>query len=247
MYNEYQSQAIPQMNEQSRFMARTYGWMALALLISAVSAFITATLLATHLYTAGANARAVYQTVMGFFMVAAIAEIALVWWLSASIRRISVSAATIGFIVYSVLNGITLSTIFFAYDLSSIAGAFFATALTFCAMSLYGLKTKRNLMSMGRYLMMGVMGIVIASVVQLVLSLITRQPLYMLDMLISAAVVVVFTALTAYDSQKILRTAEYANGNDAYKKVAILGALELYLDFINILLALLRLFGKRRS
>ena len=244
---DFQTMALPQEREQSRFMARTYGWMAVALFISAASAFAAATLLATRMYTPGANARAVYQTVMGFFMVAAIAEIALVWWLSASIRRISVGAATVGFVVYSVLNGVTLSTIFFAYELSSIAGAFFATAITFCLMSLYGLKTKRNLMSMGRYLMMGVIGIVVASLVQFLLSLVTRKPLYMLDLLISVAVVVVFTALTAYDSQKILRTARYADGSDAYKKVAILGALELYLDFINILLALLRLFGKRRN
>ncbi|MCR5724483.1 MAG: Bax inhibitor-1/YccA family protein [Treponema sp.] len=246
MYNN-QTSALPRESEQSRFMARTYGWMAFALFLSAVSAFVTATLLATRMYAPAANPRAVYQSVMGFFMVCAIAEIALVWWLSASIRRISVGAATIGFVVYSVLNGVTLSTIFFAYDFSSIAGAFFSTAITFCVMSLYGLRTKRNLMSFGRYLMMGVIGILIASLVQFVLSLITRQPLYLLDMLISVAVVVVFTALTAYDSQKILRTAQYADGSEAYKKVAILGALELYLDFINILLALLRLFGKRRS
>lgn len=247
MYNDYQTTALPRESELSRFMARTYGWMAVALLISAASAFATATLLAQSMYAPGANARAVFQTVRSLFFVAAIVEIGLVWWLSASIRRISVGAATIGFVVYSVLNGVTLSTIFFAYQLSSIAGAFFATAITFCVMSLYGLKTKRNLMSFGRYLMMGVMGILIASLVQFVLSLVMHQPLYMLDVLISAAVVVIFTGLTAYDSQKILRTAQYADGSEAYKKVAILAALELYLDFINILLALLRLFGKRRN
>ena len=245
MYNNVTASMV-QESEQSRFMARTYGWMALALFISAASAFGTATLLAAKLY-GGANPRAAYQSVMLLFAVAAVAEIGLVWWLSAAIRRISVTTASLGFVAYSVLNGVTLSTIFFAYEFTSIAYAFFATALTFGVMSVYGLKTKRNLMTMGRYLLMGLIGVIIASLVQLVLSLITRQPLYMLDLLISAATVVIFTGLTAYDSQKILRTAQYADGSDAYKKVAILGALELYLDFINILLALLRLFGKRRS
>lgn len=245
MYKDV-SVAMPQESEQSRFMARTYGWMAFALFLTAASAFATATVLALKMAQV-ASARMVYQNTMMVFGAAALVEIGLVWWLSASIRRISIAAATIGFVVYALLNGVTLSTIFFAYEFSSIAYAFFATALTFGVMCIYGMKTKRNLMSMGRYLMMGLIGIIIASVVQFVLSLITHQPLTMLDMLISIAIVVVFTGLTAYDSQKILRTAQYADGSDAYKKVAILGALELYLDFINILLALLRLFGRRRS
>ena len=234
-------------SEQSRFLGRTYGWMAFALFVSAASAFVSATLLAQAMYVPGANAAFVYRSAMMGFAVAAVVEIGLVWWLSASIRRISVTAATVGFVVYSVINGVTLSTIFFAYDITSIAYAFFATALTFCVMSVYGMRTKRDLHSAGRYLMMGVVGVIIASAVQFVISLITRRPLYMLDMLISVAVVVIFTCLTAYDTQKLLRTSQYANGSDDYKKVSIFAALQLYLDFINILLALLRLFGRRRN
>ena len=94
--------------------------------------------------------------------------------------------------------------------------------------------------------MMGLIGIVIASLAQMVIGFFTKTPLTMLDFLISVATIIVFTGLTAYDAQKIIRTAEQATGSDDYKKVSILGALELYLDFINLFLALLRLFGKRR-
>ncbi len=109
----------------------------------------------------------------------------------------------------------------------------------FGAMSIYGLKTKSDLRSMGRYLVMGVIGILIASVVNLLIGA------TWLDVLISMVTVVVFTGLTAYDTQKLLAVAQNADGSDAYRKVAIIGALHLYLDFVNIFLALLRLFGRR--
>lgn len=225
-------------SEKSQFLGRTYGWMALALLISAVAAYFTA------------NSRTVMMALFGTrfgFMILAIGEIALVWWLTASIRKISVEAATIAFLVYSVLNGVTLSSIFFVYRISSIAASFFGCSAMFLTMSFYGTTTKRDLTSFGKYLMMGLIGIIITSLVQFVLGMIlhTGMP-KMLDLLISFATVIIFTGLTAYDAQKVIRTAEQANGSDDYKKVAILGALELYLDFINLFLALLRIFGKRK-
>lgn len=224
-------------NERSRFVGRTYGWMALALFVSAASAFMVA------------NSYTLLKLIFGHgigLLVLAVAEIGLVIWLSASIRKISVTAAVAGFVAYAVLNGATLSSIFLVYRIDSIASAFFTTALLFGVMSVYGMRTKSDLTSLGRYLMMGLIGVILASLVGGIVSLVTKTPLSMLNILISVATVVIFTGLTAYDAQKIMRTAAHANGNDDYKKVSILAALELYLDFINLLLALLRLFGKKR-
>lgn len=232
-------------SEKSMFMGRTYGWMGLALFISAVTAFFTS----QNIFSANgltAMGRLLFANGMVGFFVLAVAEIILVFWLTKSIRKISVQAATIGFVAYAVINGITLSSIFIVYRISSIASAFFGCSAMFLALCFYGTTTKRNLLSFGKYLMMALIGVVIASLVQMVIGFFTRTPLTMLDLLISVATIVVFTGLTAYDAQKIIRTAEQANGSEDYKKVAILGALELYLDFINLFLALLRLFGKRR-
>ncbi|MBR0032514.1 MAG: Bax inhibitor-1/YccA family protein [Treponema sp.] len=232
-------------SEKSLFMGRTYGWMGLALFISAVTAFFTSRSIfsANGLTTLG---KFLFGNGMVGFFVLVISEIVLVFWLSHSIRKISVQTATIGFIAYSVINGITLSSIFIVYRISSIAAAFFGCSAMFLALCFYGTTTKRNLLSFGKYLMMGLIGIVIASLAQMVIGFFTKTPLTMLDFLISVATIIVFTGLTAYDAQKIIRTAEQATGSDDYKKVSILGALELYLDFINLFLALLRLFGKRR-
>ena len=233
-------------SEKSQFMGRTYGWMGLALLISAITAFFTAQNIfvpgTTQLSTLG---MILFGNRIGFFVLA-IAELALVFWLTASIRKLSVETATIGFIVYAVINGITLSSIFIVYRISSIASAFFGCSAMFAVMSFYGTTTKRNLLSFGKYLTMGLIGVIIASAVQFIIGLFTKTQSSMLDLLISVATVIIFTGLTAYDAQKIIRTAEQSNGSDDYKKVAILGALELYLDFINLFLALLRIFGKRK-
>ena len=235
-------------SERSRFVGRTYGWMALALFVSAASAFIVANLIGVSLAASQSReqAHSLLQTVRYGTIVIAFVEIGLVIWLSASIRKISVTAAVAGFVAYAVLNGATLSSIFFVYRIDSIASAFFTTALLFGVMSVYGMRTKSDLTSLGRYLMMGLIGVILASLVGGIVSLVTKTPLSMLNVLISVATVVIFTGLTAYDAQKIMRTAAHANGNDDYKKVSILAALELYLDFINLLLALLRLFGKKR-
>ena len=219
-------------NEKQKFMVRTYGWMGLALLISAVSAFFTVSnsALLKLLFSNGA---------MGFFVLA-IVEIGLVIWLSSAIRKISVGAAAIAFIVYAVINGVTLSSIFFVYQLGSIMNVFIVSALMFCGMAVYGALTKQNLASAGRYLIMILWGVLIASL----LNIFFKSS--KLDWLISLVSVVLFAGLTAYDSQRIYNAAGYASDSEVCKKAAIFGALQLYLDFINIFLSLLRLFGKRR-
>lgn len=230
--DNYVSTQSVQVKEQNRFLARVYGWMAIALLISAATAFSTA-------YYARINytfARSLFG--MGY-LVLIIAELALVWWLSASIRKISTFAATIGFLSYSVLNGITLASIFFVYRLDSIVSIFGISALMFGAMAVYGANTKQNIMSFGRYFSMALIGILIASLVNLFLRSSG------LTWLISIGTVILFTGLTAYDSQKMLRVSQMAQNTDVFKKASIIGALELYLDFINIFLSLLRLFGRR--
>lgn len=237
--------------EKSRFLGRCYGWMALALLISSVVAYFTA----ANMFIERPDGTVVFSALgralfggraMGF-MILCVLEIAIVIFLSAKIRTMSVVAASLSFILYSVVNGLTISSIFAAYDIRSIANAFLATAATFVVMCIYGSRTKTSLVKAGRYFVMGLMGIILASVLHFIIRIVTGAPLAMLDLLISIATVVIFTGLTAYDSQKIILTASQAKDNDDYKKVAIIGALELYLDFINILLSLLRFFGRRKE
>lgn len=227
----------PSAEEKQKFVARTYMWMGLALIISAVAAFFTAGYFMQLLNSQQTHTA---RTLMTIIKVCGIAELALVFILSMTLRSISVFGAALMFIVYSLLNGITLSVIFLVFDLGSIAFCFGGAAAMFIAMSIYGKATKQDLSKAGHYLLMAVIGLIIVSLINWLM----RSP--MIDWLISIATVVIFTGLTAYDTQKVLRTAQRANGSDAYRKLAIVGALELYLDFINIFLSLLRLFGKRR-
>lgn len=218
--------------EKQKFMVRTYGWMALALLISAVSAFLTAgsSALLRFLFANGA---------IGFFVLA-IVEIGLVIWLSSAIRKISAATAAVAFVVYAIINGVTLSSIFLVYQIGSIMNVFIISALMFSGMAVYGAVTKQNLASAGRYLIMILWGVLIASLLNIFFKSSG------LDWLISLVSVVLFAGLTAYDSQRIYDAAGYAYDSDVCKKASIFGALRLYLDFINIFLSLLRLFGKRR-
>lgn len=223
---------VSRVKEQNVFLSRVYGWMTAALIISGAVAFLASTNETIIRLTLG----------NGFgFIVLAVAEIALVWWLSASIRKISSGAAFGAFIVYSVLNGLTLSSVFLAYRIESIFMVFFVTAGMFAAMAVYGSVTKSNLMSFGRYFTMALVGIIIASVVNILLRSAT------LDWIISIITVVLFTGITAYDAQKMLAVSKNSTDDDVFKKAAVFGALELYLDFINIFLAMLRLFGRRRE
>ena len=225
--------SLQQANEKisQRFITAVYGWMVAALAISGVAAF------------AVFNSETLLYFIFGnrfTFLGLIIAEFALVIILSAGIRRMSFPAAAASFVIYSIVNGLTLSAVLFAYTSTSVASIFVITALMFGAMSVYGATTKSSLQSAGKYLMMAVIGLVIASLVNIFMRSSS------LDWLISFVTVGVFTGLTAYDTQKITQAARYAQDNEDFKKVAIIGALELYLDFVNIFLALLRLFGKRR-
>ena len=217
-------------NAKQKFLTGVYGWMAIALAISAFTAYYTSTNLSLI--------RMLYSG-MGYLALI-IGEIALVWWLSASIRKISLQTAIFGFLAYSVLNGLNLAAVFLVYTGTSIASVFVTAAAMFALMSLYGLTTKSNLNSAGKYLMMALLGVIIASF----LNMFLRSD--GMGWLISVATVVIFTGLTAYDSQKMLAFSRYADGSEMSKKASIIGALELYLDFINMFLALLRLFGRRK-
>lgn len=171
-----------------------------------------------------------------------IATFALVWRLSSAMGRMSLKSAAAMFLVYSVLNGITFSAIFLTYTLSSIGGVFFMTAGTFGIMSAYGYVTKADLSKMGNMCLMGLFGIILATVLGFFFDS------TFLQLLISYAGILVFTGLTIYDTQSIKRLAltYHSRATDEGQKVAILGALTLYLDFINIFIYLLRLFGDRK-
>jgi len=210
-------------------MAAVYRWMTLGLLVTAGVAWYVA------------STPAALQLVFGtrfVFWGLVLAQFGLVIALSAAVTRLSAGAAGGLFLLYSALNGVTLSVVLLAYTGASVATAFAVTAGTFGAMSVYGTVTRRDLSSWSTFLFMGLIGVVIASVV----NVFTKSD--MVSWVISAAAVVVFTGLTAYDTQKLRRMAA------AGAQVAALpvnGALALYLDFVNLFLALLRIFGGRRD
>jgi hypothetical protein len=169
-----------------------------------------------------------------------IAELILVVTVSGAINRLSLSVATLLFVVYSVLNGALLSSVFLVYTASSVATVFFITAGTFAAMALIGYTTKTDLSSMGKILLMALIGMIIATIVNLFVKSTG------LELIISYIGVLVFVGLTAYDSQKIKQMLLQApDASEGAQKVALLGALSLYLDFINLFLYLLRIFGRR--
>lgn len=209
---------------------KVYLWMSMALLVTGLVAYYVASdLQLLH---------AIFGT-RGVFTGLIVAELALVIGLSAAINRISALVATLMFLAYSVLNGVVLSSIFVVYDLGSIATTFFITAGMFGGMALVGFFTKKDLSSMGRILYMAVWGLILALVVNLFLKN------TMFDMLVSFAGVIIFAGITAYDSQKIKALLLDAPETEQSQKLAVIGALSLYLDFINIFLYLLRFFGKR--
>jgi hypothetical protein len=173
-----------------------------------------------------------------------IAQLVLVFMMSARIQRMQAGTATLLFVLYSALNGATLSSIFLAYAQSSITSTFFVCSATFVACSIYGWTTRRDLTSMGGFLTMGLIGIVIASLVNLFIQSSA------VSVIVSYIGVLVFVGLTAYDTQDIKNMALSQPGDiDAgtVRKGAILGALKLYLDFINLFLMLLRIFGSSRE
>ncbi|GBC60681.1 BAX inhibitor (BI)-1/YccA family protein [Desulfonema ishimotonii] len=228
----------PQVRQQTMvnaFVQSVYNWMAIGLALTGFVAY------------AVANTPAMWQLIFGnrlVFFGLIIAELALVFTISARVAKMRASTATSLFVIYSALNGLTLSAIFLAYTMSSVAATFFICAGTFGACSVYGMVTKKDLTSVGNFMFMGLIGIIIASVVNLFL----RSSA--MSMIISYIGVVVFVGLTAYDTQKIRQMAVTQPADlDAgtARKGAILGALTLYLDFINLFLFLLRIFGGSRD
>lgn len=214
------------------FLAKVFNWMAVGLGLTGIVAWFTAS-----------SGLAMQLVASPVFMILLVAELGLVF-LSARIDKIQAGTATGLFIGYAVLNGLTLSMIFLAYTQSSIAATFFITAGMFGAMAVYGLVTKRDLSGFGSFLFMGVIGIIIASVVNIFLQ---SSSLYWAISLIG---VFVFVGLTAYDVQKIKNIGEQGimeQGEEMVRKGAIMGALALYLDFINLFLMLLRFFGGSRD
>lgn len=212
------------------FMTKVYSWMTLAMFITGIIAMYVA------------SSEELLSFVFGtkyMFMGLIIAQLGVVWYLSARVSKLSYSTATIMFIVYSVLSGITLSSIFILYTASSIASTFFITAGTFAVMSLAGFFTKKDLSGFGAIMMMGLIGVIIATVVNYFLQSST------LNYIISYVGVMVFVGLTAYDTQKLKIMATQLDGEQA-KKGSIMGALTLYLDFINLFLYLLRVLGDRK-
>jgi FtsH-binding integral membrane protein len=217
---------------QSSFVARVYNWMGLGLATTAVVALMTA--------SSPALLHIIFGSQLVFFGLI-VAELGLVMALSAAINRLQATTAILMFFGYSALNGLTLSAIFLAYTSASIANTFFVTAGTFGLMSLYGYTTRRDLTSWGSFLFMGLIGIILASLVNLFMR---SEMIYWL---VTYAGVIVFVGLSAYDSQQIKQMALQGFGDEeTERKSAVIGALRLYLDFVNLFLMLLNIFGRRR-
>ena len=232
---EFQNQVIQSVNTAYRtLMGKVYLWMTLALAVTGL----------TSLYVA--SSPGLVQSIFasrGTFWLLVIAELALVFILSARIMKMSFSTAGIMFTLYSVLNGVTMSFIFIAYTSTSIATAFFVTAGMFAAMSFIGFVTKKDLSSFGSFFTMALIGLIIASVVNIFLN---SSVMYWI---ITYVGVLLFVGLTAYDTQKIKQMLiEYGDEvNDSTQKLALIGSLSLYLNFINLFLYILRLFGNNKE
>jgi len=231
-------QTIPLRKAQTQlmineFVRSVYNWMAIGLALTGFVAFYVA------------NSESMMRLIFGnkiIFFGLIIGELALVFTISARVQKIKASTATALFVLYAALNGATLSAIFLIYTRTSITSTFFICAATFITCSIYGMTTKRDLTSLGGFMAMGLIGIIIASVVNMFIGS------YGIHMIISYIGVIVFVGLTAYDTQKLKTMAlSQQAGLDAgvVRKGAILGALSLYLDFINLFLMLLRILGNR--
>jgi uncharacterized protein len=217
----------------SSFMSGVYGWMSCALALTAGAAYYVASMpsICMYIYTHSA-------IIIGLM----IFQVGLVIAIQALLNRISFATALVMFLVYATSLGVTLSSVFFVYTEGSILSTFLTTALTFGAMSLYGYMTKADLTSMGSMSMMVLIGLVIGMFVNMFLK--SEH----FDYILSGIGVVVFVLLTAYDTQKIKQLARFSIADhELVAKMTLIGALTLYLDFINLFLFLLRFMGQRRD
>jgi FtsH-binding integral membrane protein len=215
---------------QRTLLSQVYAWMMAGLLVTGAVALFTA------------NTPALLSLIFGnrlVFFGLIIAELALVLVLSGMVARISATAGMAMFLLYAALNGLTMAAIFLVYTRSSIASTFFVTAGMFGGMSLYGYSTKRDLSTIGNLLVMALIGFLLASIVNIFLA---SSALYWITTYLGIAV---FVGLTAWDTQKIKRMTALGAGEEQAGRIAIMGALMLYLDFVNLFLLLLRLFGRR--
>ena len=227
------SRAIDRPAAFAMLMSKVYTWMALALAVTGLTAYYCA------------NSYYIINILFSNILVLLgliVAEVLVVVYLSARLERISFAIAGIFFLIFSLLNGVTLTSVFLLYTMESIASTFFITAGTFGAMSLVGYFIKKDLSAIGRFLMMALVGLIIASIVNIFLQSSG------LMWIITICGVLLFSGLTAYDTQKIKQMflMHGAEMNESTMKLALMGSLTLYLDFINLFLYLLRLFGDRK-
>lgn len=231
---ESSSRSFYSENAVATLMRNMYAWMAIALTITGFTAFAVANSYSL-IYAIATNSILFYGLIF--------AELGLVYFLSSRIFRMSFATAGLLFAVYSIVNGVTLSLIFLIYELGSIVSTFFITAGTFGAMAVVGSFLKKDLSFIGRFALMALIGLIIAGVVNIFM----RSEGF--SFIIAIIGVLVFTALTAYDAQK-MKNLIAENGyevNENTQKLALIGALNLYLDFVNLFLYLLRLLGSRRD
>ncbi|HBY05470.1 MAG: hypothetical protein UV38_C0003G0049 [candidate division TM6 bacterium GW2011_GWE2_42_60] len=215
------------------FIARVFGWMSFALVLTGGTAY--------YVYANEALRNMILGSRMGF-MVLVLLQLGLVVGLSAAITKIKSSTAITLFLLYAVVTGMTLSSIFVVFKAPSIAATFFVAAGMFAFMAIYGLVTKNDLTSMGSFLFMMLVGIIIASLI----NMFVQSAAF--NLVIAIIGVVVFAGLTAFDIQKIKEFAKYANTEEGpAANIAVLGALQLYLDFINLFLHLLTIMGDRKK
>lgn len=214
------------------FLQQVYAWMAGGLLATAVTSFVV--------LSTPAILEAMLDNIFIFYGLL-LAELGLVIYLSARVSKMSAVQAKVVYFIYSILNGVTLSLILLVYTSSSVASAFLITAGTFAVVSVYGYLTKRDLTTVGHYAFMALIGVIIATVVNMFL----RNSGF--DLMLSYITVLVFVALTAYDTQKLKElNANMPACTETAEKAAVMGALTLYLDFINLFLNILRIMGRRR-
>lgn len=214
-------------------MRKVYTWMTLALVITGITAWVVA------------HSPAILQMIMTnkiLFLGLLFGELILVWSVSAAIDRLSLTTATLLFVLYSVLNGVTMSFIFLAYTYESVTNVFLITAGTFAAMAFFGYFTKTDLSSIGRILFMALIGLIIATIV----NIFVKSSGF--GMILNYLGVLIFVGLTAWDTQKIKQMLSMAEDTgETAQKVALMGALSLYLDFINLFIHLLRIMGNNRN
>ncbi len=219
------------------FLSGVFMWMGIALAITALTSWLFAG--DQQLMGALYNSETGGMTILGWIVM--LAPFGLVLWMSAGFNRMSASTMLLVFVTYSILMGMSLSFIFYVYTLGSIAKTFLITTGMFGFMAILGYTTKTDLTKFGSIMLMGLVGIIIASVVNMFM----RSP--QMDYIISFIGVLIFTGLTAYDVQKLKRIGQNASDDgEAMRKMTIFGALTLYLDFINLFLFLLRFFGNRK-